>query len=129
MFGQVVIDTFTNKSTKSDREIRRVFKLIFRFFLSSRVTCAQLTTAFTYKSQPTQIWMPWVLGVKALSKNGRTKARMGLYFLALEQRKGTGSELLRNQSAICGSSGGLRQETHTHTWGPPVLQNVYLRFG
>lgn len=42
MFGQVVIDTFTNKSAKSDKinkEIRRVFWLIFRFCLSSRVTC------------------------------------------------------------------------------------------
>jgi len=30
------------------------------------------------------------LGGKALPKNGRTTARMGLYFLALKQRKGTG---------------------------------------
>lgn len=73
--------------------------------------------------------MLWVLEGKASSKNGRTKARMGLYFLALEQRKGTESELLCNQSEICGSSGGLRQGTHTHTCGPPVLHNVYLRFG
>lgn len=73
---------------------------------------AQLTTAFSYKSQPTQIWMPWVLGGKALPKNGRTTARMGLYFLAREQRKGTGLELLHNWSVICGSSGGLRRGTH-----------------
>lgn len=115
MFGKVVIDTSTNKLAKSDkinREIRRVFWLTFRFCWSSRGTCAQLTTAFSYKSQPTQIWMPWVLGGKALPKNGKTTARMGLYFLALEQRKGTELELLRNQSVICGSSGGLRLGTH-----------------
>lgn len=137
MFAQVVIDTCTNRTTKShkiNREIRRVRWLILWFCLSSRVTClllADYTTkkAFSFKSQPTQIWMLWVLEGKASSKNGRTKARISLYFLALEQRKGTESELLCNQSEICGSSGGLRQGTHTHTCGPPVLHNVYLRFG
>lgn len=96
MFGKAVIDTSTNKFAKSDkinREIRRVFWLVLGFCWSSRGTCAQMTTAFSYKSQPTQIWMPWVLGGKALPKNGRTTGSMGLYFLAREQSKGTGLEL------------------------------------
>ncbi len=74
--------------------------LILWFCLSSRVTCSvDYTTkkAFSYKSQPHKYDALGFRG-KASSKNGRTKARMGLYFLALEQRKGTESELLCNQS-------------------------------
>lgn len=47
MFTQVVTDTRTNRTAKSheiNTDFRRVFWVIFWFRLSSRVTCAQLTT-------------------------------------------------------------------------------------